>query len=117
MDTTLDPNFRNPFPRTVVEGNPAEYMGPELSNISPKMAREGGAEVSIEVTGEKFTPRSIVRFDTTDLPTKFVSESKLTATISNALLRSVGSFAITVVNPGSGGGTSNGKYFVVNFRD
>lgn len=117
VDTTIDPNFRSPLPRPVVAGNPLEYMGPEVSGVSPKIARQGDSAVTIELTGKKFTPRSIVRFDTTDVPTRFVSPTRLSATISADLLRNVGTYAVTVVNPGSGGGTSNVTYFVVNFPD
>ena len=117
VDTAVDPNFRNPMPRPVAAEYPPEYMGPELSAVAPKIARQGDASVTLELTGEKFSPRSIVRFDTTDLATRFISESKLSATIPNQLLRNVGTYAVTVVNPGSGGGTSEVKYFVVNFRD
>ena len=117
VDTTIDPSFRSPLPRPVTGGNPLEYMGPEVSGIAPKIARQGDSAVTIELTGEKFTPRSIVRFDTTDVPTRFVSPTRLSATLSADLLRNVGTYAVTVVNPGSGGGTSNVTYFVINFRE
>jgi len=117
IDTTMDPNFRNPMPRPVPLEGTLEYMGPELSRISPRIARQGDGAVKLELIGAKFTPQSLVRFDTTDLPTVFVSDSRLTATLDGALLRNVGTYAVTVVNPGSGGGTSNVQAFVVNFRD
>ena len=67
--------------------------------------------------GEKFTPKSVVRFDTTDLQTRFVSDSELTAVIEPRLLNQVGTYGITVVNPGSGGGTSNVIYFMIGFKN
>lgn len=117
VDTTLDPKFENPMPRTVNTQRGGPERGPEVSAIAPKMAREGDGEVTLQVVGRKFSPRSEVRFDTAALETRFVSDSKLTATISRASLQKVGSYAITVVNPGSGGGTSNVVYFLVDFRD
>jgi imidazolonepropionase-like amidohydrolase len=117
VDTTLDPNFRSPLPRPVTGGNPLEYMGPAVSRISPVIARQGDSAVTLEITGEKFTPRSMVRFDTAEVSTRFVSPTRLNATISADLLRNAGTFAVTVITPGSGGGTSNVIYFVVNFRD
>jgi len=117
IDTRFDPNFRNPMPRPVALETVLEYMGPEISDMRPKIAHQGDSGVTIEVSGKKFSPRSVIRFDTTDLPTVFVSGSRLTANISGGLLKNVGTYAVTVVNPGSGGGTSNVKYFVVNFRD
>jgi imidazolonepropionase-like amidohydrolase len=117
VDTAVDPNFRNPMPRPVAAEYPPEYMGPEISDIAPRIGRQGDAGVTLDLTGEKFSPRSIVRFDTTDLATRFISESKLSATIPQGLLRNVGTYAVTVVTPGSGGGTSEVKYFVVNFPE
>ncbi len=117
VDTTLDPKFKNPLPRTVITQWASPDPGPEITAIAPRVAREGDGEVTVEVTGKKFNPRSEVRFDTTALETQFVNDSKLTATITRISLRKVGSYAITVVNPGSGGGTSNVKYFLVDFRD
>jgi len=137
VDTTIDPNFRNPLPRPVApllaDDAPLEYAGPRLTGLAPKIASasaapagqggagspaasSSGATVSLELTGAGFTPQSIARFDTTALPTRFISPTRLTATISADLLRNVGTYPVTVVNPGSGGGTSNVLFFVVNFR-
>jgi imidazolonepropionase-like amidohydrolase len=117
VDTRLNPNFRNPLPRTFYVDIPLEYMGPEISGITPGIARAGDRGVSLQVTGTRFNPRSFIRFDTTDLRTRFVSDSILTATLDDALLKDVGTYAVTVVNPGSGGSPSNATYFIVNFRD
>ncbi len=117
IDTRFDQNFRNPMPRPVALESVLEYMGPEILEIAPKIAQEGDSKVDLEVSGKKFSPRSVIRFDTTDLPTVFVSQSRLTGNIDGALLKEVGTYAVTVVNPGSGGGTSNVQYFVVKFPD
>ena len=115
VDRRLDPNFVNPLPRPV-HLDPANGI-PEISAIAPKISRQGDRDLVLEVSGTNFSRRSVVRFDTTDLPTQYVSDSKLMATVSNALLWEIGTFAVTVVNPGSGGGTSAVRYFLVNFRD
>ena len=115
IDTSLDPEFVNPLPRTTYGNTPLEYEGPEISALSPGVARAGDTGVMIRVTGARFHPRSFIRFDTTDLTTTFVSDSVLTARIEPALLQNVGTYAVTVVNPGSGGSPSNTRYFLVNF--
>ena len=117
VDTTIDPAFRNPLPRAVSLESVLEYMGPRIGNLEPKIATQGQAAVKLSVTGEWFKTNSIVRFDTTDLPTTFKSDTLLEATIPSAKFRNLGTYAITVINPGSGGGTSNVRYFVVNFRE
>lgn len=115
-DTALDPNFRNPIPRPVAE-YAMDSRDPELEALTPEIARQGDARVEIEVTGKKFNPQSIIRFDTADLPTTFVSESTLIATINGSLLKNPGTYAVTVVNPGPAGGVSRPLYLIVNFRD
>ena len=115
VDTRLDPNFRNSLPRTWYMNTPLEYEGPEISRITPGITPAGDAAVTIQVSGKRFNSRSFIRFDTSDLPTTFVSNSLLTATVDAMLLKNVGTYAVTVVNPGSGGSPSNAAYFIVNF--
>src|SRR5262249_26974073 len=115
IDTSYDPKFANPIPRPVNEQKGPD-MGPALTTVAPRAANQGTTAVTLELTGEKFTPKSVVRFDTTDLQTHFVSDSKLTAIIDPRLLSKIGTYGVTVTNPGSGGGTSNVVYFMVDFR-
>ena len=117
VDTSYDPKFVNPIPRTALNGQlQGPENGPELSGVTPGIAREGDRDVTLQVAGKKFTPQSVVRLDATELKTQFVSDSKLTAVIPSASLQKVGSYPVTVVNPGSGGGASNRRYFIVNFK-
>lgn len=113
VKTAFDPNFSNPLPR-LVYADPAT-QGPQVSSIIPKAAREGDPDVTLQLVGKHFKKNSIVRFDTTDVPTQFVSSSKLTAVLSSAQLKKFGTYSVTVVNPGSGGGTSVPVYFLVDF--
>ena len=114
IDTTLDPNFQNPLPRPFSE-YPMDNRDPEVDTLTPKSTRQGGGDLRIELTGHKFTPQSIVRLDTADLATTFVGESKLTATVKSSLLKQVGTFAVTVVNPGPSGGVTKAGYLVVTY--
>ena len=116
-ETRLDPAFRNPMPRAVALDSVLEYMGPRVAAMAPRAGKAGGERLNLQITGDTFSPRSVVRFDTTDLPTTFVSSEKLTASIGATLLRNPGTYAVIVVNPGSGGGTSRVLYFVVSFPD
>jgi hypothetical protein len=116
VDTSLDPNFRNPLPRPVAE-YPMDSRNPELEALTPEAAIEGDPSVEIAVTGKKFNHQSIVRFDTADLPTKFVSESKLTATVKGSLLKTPGTYAVIVINPGPTGGVSSELYLIVRYRN
>lgn len=115
VDATLDPNFRNPRPRPAAE-YAMDSRNPEIARLTPSIANEGDSGLTIEMTGHKFTPRSIVRFDTSDLETTFVSESTLSATIGGPLLSRGGTYAVTVINPGPAGGVSETRYLVVRLR-
>ena len=113
-DTKLDPSWRNPIPRPTAEYS-RDYRGPEVSGIAPEAVRAGAGKVEIEITGRKFQRTSVIRFDMTNLPTKFVNANKLTATVDAGLLRNAGTFAVTVTTPGSGGGTSREVYLIVKY--
>ena len=84
--------------------------------MNPRVTAQNSTSVNLQVEGVGFNPNSVVRFDNTDLPTRFVSNTRLTAAIDSRMLRSPGSYSVYVVNPGSGGGISSVVYFLVNFR-
>jgi adenine deaminase len=115
-DTTVDPNYVNPLPRPANSDESGPDAGPEIATLAPIIAKQGDSEVTVTVGGRAFTPRSVIRFDTTNLRTEFVNDSQLTATIERRLLQTPGTYALTVVTPGSGGGTSNVAYFLVDFK-
>jgi hypothetical protein len=117
VDTKLDPNFRNPLPRTFFVDTPLEDRAPAVSALSPSTVRAGNAGVTVELRGERFTPQTVVRFDASDVPAQFVNDSTLRVTLNGSLLRNPGTYAVTVINPGSGGGPSNTQYFLVNFPE
>jgi hypothetical protein len=94
---------------TVTVVNPA----PVLYSISPDAATAGDANTTLSVGGADFTAQSVVYFNTTTLTTAYGSATQLTATISSSLLASTGTFNITVVTPGPGGGTSTSLSFSV----
>jgi len=110
VDTSYDPMFRNPVPRPV-------ELHPTLSALNPRIATQGSPNVTLQIEGRSFNPKSVVRFDNADLPTQFVSDTKLTATVASRLLQNLGAYAVYVVNSGSGGGVSDAIYFLVNFKD
>ena len=116
VDTTLDPNFQNPIPRPVAE-YAMDSRDPEIETLTPESARQGAGDLQIQVVGRKFSPQSIVRFDTSDLPTRFLSTSKLTATIRASLLKHPGTYAVTVINPGPVGGVSSERYLIVTYQN
>ena len=89
---------------------------PQVTDLNPAVTKQGAASITLQVDGVRFNSKSIVRFDNTDLPTKFVSETKLSATIDSKLLQNAGSYSVYVVNPGPGGSPSNPVFIYVDSK-
>ena len=106
MDTAYDAKALTPVAR------PFGTL-PRVDSISPPVAKQGTESVTLQIGGLRFSPKSVVRIDNRDLPTQFVSATKLTATVEAALLQKPGSYAVYVANPGEGG-ASNNEYLFVN---
>ena len=96
---------------------PANNPRPTLSAVSPNNDQVGSIGLSITLTGTNFISTSVINFGSTTLaPSTFMSNS-LTATVPNSAYAQAGVIAVTVSNPGPGGGTSNGEEFKVqDFR-
>ena len=115
LDTSYHADFVNPIPRTVsAETEPNQI--PILTDISPRSATEGDAEVTLAVEGRDFEKASVVVFDGQWVPTTFVKGGQLRATIAGRLLNRPGTFVVTVWTPRPGGGMSGPIKFVVRFR-
>lgn len=117
VERRLDPGFVNPIPRSIHADGLTPPPAPVIASTSPKWALQGGAGITVEISGQQFSSASIVRFDNAVLNSRFLTPTLLQADLPPSLLSSVGTFAITVTNPGSGGGTSNNVYFIVAFKD
>lgn len=89
--------------------NPA----PRITSISPDAAVAGSGVQTLVVNGSGFTGSSVVRFNGSDIPTTYVTGSQLSAQVPAIATATGGTFAVTVVNPAPGGGTSNTATFTV----
>src|SRR5215469_7148571 len=87
----------------------AQYLG----TISPTSASAGAPGFTLDVQGEFFTPNSVVYWNSTALPTSFVTANELTAAVSAADLISPGSVAVRVAaSLGSSVGSSTAVFTV-----
>jgi Putative Ig domain len=84
--------------------------GPAIGGLSPSTAAAGGPAFTLTVTGTAFASGAVVHWNTTQLPTVFVSANQVTASVPASLIANVGTAQITVV---SGGATSNALTFAV----
>jgi imidazolonepropionase-like amidohydrolase len=118
VDTAYHAGFSNPIPRPYSQ----EFYGyptPRLDKLSPSIACEGNAGMELVLKGKDFFPVSVAFFGKSPLPTRFVSQDEIIATVPSYLFR-VGTIPVTVVNPkptewSDGGGTSNALPFIVRF--
>jgi hypothetical protein len=81
--------------------------------LVPDAVAPGGPAFNLTVNGTGFVTASVVNWNGGALTTQFVSGSQLTATVPAEEIATAGTASITVVNPVSGGGTSNIAYLTV----
>jgi trimeric autotransporter adhesin len=80
---------------------------PVISNLSPAAVVAGSNGFTLAVAGDGFSFGSVVKLGSTDLPTTYVSESELNATVDKTQIASLGWAPVSVSTPAPGGGTSN----------
>lgn len=96
-------------------GNPNPK--PALLSLAPNSIPQGGGDLVLVVTGEKFMAGSIVHWKGVARATIFVNATEVRATISAADSAFATTAVVTVFNPGPGGGFSNGLDVVVTSPD
>ena len=101
----------------------APLPGPELTGLSPDSNQVGAPSFTLTLTGGGFESDSQVQWVTenpvtfanmtTSLPTVYVSATQLTASVPGSLLTAVGAVTLTVNNPTSNAGVSQGMVFSI----
>ena len=91
-------------------GNPVPFLNQPLV---PTAVSPGSSRFTLSVGGTGFVPGATINFNRTPLATTFIDNEHLAAMVPAADLASAGTAAVTVVNPGPGGGSSNVAYFQV----
>jgi hypothetical protein len=86
---------------------------PTITSLGPTSAVVGGAAFDLTVTGTKFIAGSVVRWNTTVLPTTVLSATQVRATVPASALATAGSAQITVRNGAEGSPVSNAVAFPV----
>jgi hypothetical protein len=86
---------------------------PAIASLSPPSVTVVQSPLPITILGTNFASNATVQVNGTALTPTFVSSTQLQATLPATLLAQVGTLNVTVVNPGSGGGTSNTQTFTV----
>ncbi|WP_188555924.1 IPT/TIG domain-containing protein [Hymenobacter glacieicola] len=96
-----------------VQATSALNPTPVLTSLSPGSIAAGSNGFSLTVTGSGFSSGSTVRFNGVERATTFISPTQLTAVIPASEVEVAGTYPVTVVSPGPGGGTSGSSSFIV----
>jgi len=94
----------------ITGNNPVPFL---TQPLVPSSTAPGGGAFTLTVNGTGFSTTATVNFDGTALPTTFVSQGQLQASVPAATIASAATHSVTVVNPTPGGGSSNVIYFPV----
>jgi hypothetical protein len=86
---------------------------PKITSISPDNTQVGSTGLVLTVTGSNFLASSVINFGQTTLSPSTENSTTLTATVPNSAYAQAGVVAVTVSNPGPGGGISNGQQFKI----
>ena len=88
-----------------------------INKLVPGVTVESNAsDVSINIYGTSFLPQSTVTFNDIAIKSRFVDKGHLEATIPASFFSQSGTFAVKVINPPPGGGTSEEYGFIVSFQ-
>jgi YVTN family beta-propeller protein len=85
---------------------------PTISVLFPSCA-PAGDPLQLEVVGTNFEPNSVVRWNGSERSTAQNAVNGLSAQISASDVAAAGTAAVTVFNPGTGGGSSNPSTFTI----
>lgn len=113
VDTTYHADYSSPLPYPLAEYSSSFVPVPSLSDIEPKAAPVGGGPVTLTVKGAAFSMLSSVFVGGTPVATRFVSPSRLEATVPADRLLRPATIPVTVRSPRPGGGESVAYGFVV----
>jgi IPT/TIG domain len=84
-----------------------------LASLSPQAATAGSADVTVTITGRNFSQDSVANWNSSSLPTTYVSPTQLTVTIPAEMLQTAGSFTINVFDQNAERPAMNSLVFTV----
>jgi hypothetical protein len=93
-------------------GEPPQNI-PTLSAIAPSSAVVGSTAITLAVYGSNFAQNAIVQWNGATLSGQWISATEMTATVPATDLAAAGNANVTVVNQGTGGGTSAAQVFKI----
>lgn len=86
---------------------------PRIDRLVPESIEQQGADVTLHVYGQAFTPRSQIVFNGSPEATVFVSTTELTTTVVGATATTPGAYPVQVQTAPPGGGLTPARWFYV----
>ncbi|MDQ5922416.1 MAG: hypothetical protein QG644_124 [Patescibacteria group bacterium] len=114
--SNIDQTVRNTYPTmTTVAGTQVSATNPKpiIDSVSPNTVDSGKGEMWVTVYGANFVNNSVVKFNSGDRATAYISSTKLQAKLTDTDINGSGEYLITVFNPLPGGGYSNAEFFTI----
>ena len=93
---------------------PLDNPAPVVTTLSPVRTRAGLGAITLTVSGHGFIGRSVVEWNGVARPTRFISSSKLEASIPGTDVVATGTALVRVTTPAPGGGTSSALTFTID---
>jgi IPT/TIG domain len=87
---------------------------PVIASLNPASVNAGGGDFTLTVVGSNFISGAFVQINGANRNTSFINSTTLTAAVPASDIAVGGSAVVTVVNPGPGGGASNGVNLTIN---
>jgi hypothetical protein len=87
------------------------HAPPAISTLSPSLVIAGGSAITLSISGEYFTPASIVNWGSTALATTVISQNQLQAVVPASLIAGAGTASVSVT---TSAGTSVSLTFTIN---
>ncbi|OGI76212.1 hypothetical protein A3C67_03280 [Candidatus Nomurabacteria bacterium RIFCSPHIGHO2_02_FULL_42_19] len=88
---------------------------PIIDSLNPNPVVLGSGRTSIVVNGQNFVYGAVAKLNGSDRTTTFFNENRIEFELIDTDTSFLGSYVVTVDNPGPGGGLSNG--YVLNIRN
>jgi hypothetical protein len=86
---------------------------PAVTGLGTSSLPEGSPALTLTITGSNFVSGAVVQWNGTPLAVTALGGTQIQATVPASLLAEEGTAAITVSNPGPGGGSSLGQTFTI----
>lgn len=116
--SNIDQTVKNTYPTVSTVPSAGVQSGvvnpkPIIDSISPNTVDSGKGEMEVTVYGSNFVRNSIVKFNSSDRATTYLSSTRLKVKLTDTDINGSGEYLITVFNPAPGGGYSNVEFFTI----